>query len=272
MKQKFKVGKKYKVCGEVEESGNIIEIIKISTYNKVFYKTIKGRNDGGNYFYIGSMFSNNLKPLDNDETIVIYRKDNETIALDKRTDKKAVAKCSPEDTYNYETGAKLAFNRLMDNNVEEMRKKLKEYCHGRFCCTCKLNGEVCRCGRGSHFFTKKDNGDYDMTYEEIKEAYNVVFGDGKPNKINDVIKVGDSVKVVNINETYRLYVDWVETYVRNGRDLRYKFDYDNIPDMSHNYEVKCVAKHLDINEELAYIEDLSTSRCYVIGVKGLKKC
>jgi hypothetical protein len=47
------------------------------------------------------------------ETIVIYRKDNETIALDKRTGKKAVAKCSPKDTFNFETGAKLAFDRLM---------------------------------------------------------------------------------------------------------------------------------------------------------------
>ena len=48
------------------------------------------------------------------ETIVIYHKDNETIALDKRTGKKAVAKCHPDDTYKFDTGAKLAFDRLMD--------------------------------------------------------------------------------------------------------------------------------------------------------------
>lgn len=47
------------------------------------------------------------------ETIVIYRKGNEVIALDKSTGKKATARCCPEDTFNFETGAKLAFERLI---------------------------------------------------------------------------------------------------------------------------------------------------------------
>ena len=47
------------------------------------------------------------------ETIVIYRKGNEVVALDKSKDKKAIAKCSPEDSFDFYTGAKLAFNRLM---------------------------------------------------------------------------------------------------------------------------------------------------------------
>lgn len=47
------------------------------------------------------------------ESIVIYRKDQEVIALDKSTGKKAVAKCSPEDTFDFKVGAKLAFERLM---------------------------------------------------------------------------------------------------------------------------------------------------------------
>ena len=47
------------------------------------------------------------------ECIVIYRKDNEVIALDKRTGNRGVAKCNPVDEFNFETGAKLAFERLM---------------------------------------------------------------------------------------------------------------------------------------------------------------
>lgn len=54
-----------------------------------------------------------LEKKDN-ECIVIYRKGNETIALDKTTGKKAVAKCSPEDEYDFMTGAKLAFERLTE--------------------------------------------------------------------------------------------------------------------------------------------------------------
>ena len=47
------------------------------------------------------------------ETIVIYRKGNEVVALDKSLGKKATAKCSPEDEFDFYTGAKIAFNRLM---------------------------------------------------------------------------------------------------------------------------------------------------------------
>ena len=67
------------------------------------------------------------------ETIVIYRKGNEVISLDKRTGNKAIAKCSQEDTFDFNIGAKLAFERLMNGNkenitVDDMRKKLKNYC------------------------------------------------------------------------------------------------------------------------------------------------
>lgn len=49
------------------------------------------------------------------EAIVIYRNGNEVIALDKTTGKKAVAKCSPKDEFNFEIGAKLAFERLFSD-------------------------------------------------------------------------------------------------------------------------------------------------------------
>lgn len=46
-------------------------------------------------------------------TIVIYRDEQRVVALDKRTGEKAVAKCSPEDKFDFEVGAKLAFDRLL---------------------------------------------------------------------------------------------------------------------------------------------------------------
>lgn len=59
------------------------------------------------------------------QTIVIYRKGAEVIALDKTTGNKAVAKCSPEDTFDFETGAKLAFERLYAPKVKEVKRKAK---------------------------------------------------------------------------------------------------------------------------------------------------
>ena len=130
---KFKVGERYEVCiTNSREYGNIIEIIEVFE-KMVCYKTIKGSLPIMSRFEIGSTFSKCLRPVKEkkekfkvgeNETIVIYRKGNETIALDKRTGKKAVAKCSPEDTFNFGTGAELAFRRLIGISLFEPKKLL----------------------------------------------------------------------------------------------------------------------------------------------------
>lgn len=78
--------------------------VRISSYtcmwdNLTYYKT-----NGYKIIEFEDLCKNN--------TIVIYRKGNEVIALDKRTGKKAVAKCDPRDTFDFNIGAKLAFERL----------------------------------------------------------------------------------------------------------------------------------------------------------------
>ena len=62
---------------------------------------------------------------DKTEKIVIYRNDNEVVALDKSTGKKGVAKCSPDDEFNFMTGAKLAFDRLTGR--EEIKPHLESW-------------------------------------------------------------------------------------------------------------------------------------------------
>lgn len=47
--------------------------------------------------------------------IVIYNRDKEVIAVDKNTGKKAIARCCTEDTFDFETGAKIAFERLLSD-------------------------------------------------------------------------------------------------------------------------------------------------------------
>ncbi len=61
-----------------------------------------------------------------DETIVLYRKDNKVIALDKSTGKKAEAHCNPKDEFDFRTGAKLAFKRLMGEPEEARPDNPKE--------------------------------------------------------------------------------------------------------------------------------------------------
>lgn len=135
------------------------------------------------------------------ETIVIYRKDNEVIALDKATGKKAIAKCSPEDTFDFNIGAKLAFDRLVNSNkesitVEDMRKRLISYCGIRTCKGCKLIFPVCRCGCGVSFNSKTPTGKYEMSDEEIKDAFNTAFSNGI-KEIKRRAKKGEYVKIVD---------------------------------------------------------------------------
>lgn len=83
---------------------------------------------GGHCLYIDKVFVKKISP----ETIVIYRKDRQVIALDKSTRKKAIARCNPSDEFCFNTGAKLAFERLMSSNpkddigLNEDAKKLYE--------------------------------------------------------------------------------------------------------------------------------------------------
>ena len=51
------------------------------------------------------------------QSIVIYRRDRSVFALDKSTGKKAEAKCSPEDAFDFYTGAKIAFDRLTKDDT-----------------------------------------------------------------------------------------------------------------------------------------------------------
>lgn len=66
--------------------------------------------------------------LGKDECIVIYRNGSETIAFNKVTKEKAVAKCSPSDTYDFMTGAKLALERLTGKEEKLGFKPHLEFC------------------------------------------------------------------------------------------------------------------------------------------------
>lgn len=61
------------------------------------------------------------------ECIVIYRKDSDVIAFDKRTGKKAVAKCSPDDEFDFNIGAKLAYERLEALEKQDKEIKVGDY-------------------------------------------------------------------------------------------------------------------------------------------------
>lgn len=195
--KKFKERPFYWNCeGKMDHlMGKVVKIKYASSPTRSRYVVHDSKNDRD-----WSIEEDDLEPVN--ETIVIYRKDREVIAVDKVTGDKAIAKCSPEDTFDFNVGAKLAFDRLMNGNkeditVEDMRNRLKSYCRGRLCGNCKLKFPTCRCGCGTHFMTKDDAGNYTMSNKEIKDAFNIVFCTGvKESKQKEPhkFKVGDIVK------------------------------------------------------------------------------
>lgn len=171
------------------------------------------------------------------ETIVIYSKDREVIAVDKTTGEKAIARCNPADEFDFRIGAKLAFDRLMSGNkenitVEDMRKRLELYCNCR-CSNCKLKFPTCRCGMGVHFMTKDKSGNYEMSNKEIKDAFNIVFGTGfkedKPKELHK-FKVGDIVK--GNSEIGRRYMVTNDNMTR-GKVINATGDFITIEVLSH---------------------------------------
>lgn len=120
MKKEFKVGQRYRVEYDgTGESGNIIEITKVER-DFIHYKTIKGVNAIRDTFGIKSAFARSLKLIDENMSIHIYADGKTTTAVLKKGKvliKKAKAKCSPEDEFDYETGARLAFKRLFTDDA-----------------------------------------------------------------------------------------------------------------------------------------------------------
>lgn len=132
-KCKFKVGDKvkptkdngYTITGQDMELGVVTYVGKcgmlIDSDIKVKVLKHKIKKFKGIETPVNSRFFEKI----GNETIVIYRDDNEVTALDKSTGKKAIARCNPADEFDFHIGAKLAFSRLMGEPVENQQDKPK---------------------------------------------------------------------------------------------------------------------------------------------------
>lgn len=117
--KKFVVGERYKVGGDSSETGNIIEITSVDR-TWCYYKNIESECTFDR-FMPGSKFAETLIPVAarkfDEEKIVITRKGNKTIAkyyLNGEVMEEGLARCCPEDEFDFETGAKLAVFRMFE--------------------------------------------------------------------------------------------------------------------------------------------------------------
>jgi hypothetical protein len=285
---KFKTGERYKVNNKrTHDYGIIVEIIKINGR----WVTCKRENGTSFAFNIESPYAENLIKIESEkpETIVIYRKGNETIALDKRTGKKAVAKCCPEDTYNFDTGAELAFKRLMDlPKYKEVHRRAKagEYVKiinpyrvpkNNDGTPCYKNGDIVKMLDYTDIFGRarfRDGADTSgRQYILLDSEYVVLEGyePEQPKTDGDEIKVGDKVKVIDTGKLCTTNIEWFKRNNVNPELLgRYAYNddlgfYKGIYSLNEVFTVEYVA------EGKALISKIDRT-CYLLVIKGLKKC
>lgn len=286
-KHKFKVGDR--VVEKINQKKGIVVdfsrnedlvLVKFDGWNKGHDgngHTRSGKTYSGNhcwYFYKEEL------EIIKDETIVIYRNDNKVIALDKSTGEKAEAKCNPADEFDYRTGAKLAFNRLMgkdvksDNGVREVKRKAKV-------------GEYIKIVDAKPFLIPYENGEIfrvigvkNATCEvenSVKRFYAwhreyVVLENYKPEEKSQEdddseIRVGDMVEVTHRGKCYSTYYRW------SGLGS-YRQNFVNEVSVENGMVAKVlnISQHDDDKRKtLALIQNPKTSQVFIIGINGIKK-
>lgn len=254
-------------------SGNVL--VKFDGWNKGHdgnANTRSGKTYSGNNCWY---FEEELLEIIKDETIVIYRKDNKVIALDKSTGEKAEAKCNPADEFDFRTGAKLAFNRLMgedvktDNVVREVKRKAKVGEYIKIVNAKPFNGEILRVIGVKDSGCTVENSDKRLYtwHEEYVVLENYKPEDNAKKADENEIHVGDMVEVTHRGKFYSSYNKWSglgsyrQNYVKGV-----------------SVEDGMVAKVLNISQHdddkwktLALIQNPKTSQVFIIGIDGIKK-
>lgn len=283
MKHKFYVGDVVKPNKKADENYTITNtsgvreaiVTELRDYT-MDIKIIKGSRSVGEVFSVEEKCFDLVRKA-KQETIVIYRNDNKVVALDKSTGKKAEAKCNPADEFDFRTGAKLAFDRLMgedvkpDNGVREVKRKAKV-------------GEYIKIVDAKPFLIPYENGEIFRVIGIKNATCNVknsvksccvwhdeyvVLENYKPEEDDSKIHVGDMVEVTHRGHCYSTYDTW------SGLG-NYRQNYVKEVSVEDGMVAKVlnIANHDDVHGEcklLALIQNPKTTQVFIIGIEGLKK-
>ena len=149
MNKKFKVGDRVVgvgTCCGLDINGKVGTVAVVTSSGDIgiqFDDHIGGHNLGGHSKNGHGWWvcHYQIKPVQ-DEVIVIYRKDDSVIALNKATGEKTTARCHPDDKFDFEIGAKVAFDRLVGSKEPEPK-----YYSGKLVCIGVIPGYAYTLGK-----------------------------------------------------------------------------------------------------------------------------
>lgn len=240
--------------------------------------------------------------------ILITQSGRLTIAEDKNTGEKGIASCSPDDTYDFHTGALIAVARLIAKSEKGITKDaetvLRQLLGDDVNNDAPAEEEPTAKFKIGDLVTLKDGLKVGKVYGGLTLSEGMYGrGHNKPLKVLEVsrgetfscapvggglaywyskemlepwdenkIREGDIVEVVNTGANYPCYTEWIYEYITDTTLAR-RFGYDNNPKKLERYEVVKIASHGIKDEMLAYIKPCfdSIGGCYIVGVRGLKR-
>ena len=243
--------------------------------------------------------------------ILITRKGRVVTAEDKNTGEKAIATCSPDDTFDFGTVAMIAVARLIaqsdkgiTKDAETVLRQLLGY-DAESPVDIPTEEEPKPFKVGSLVTLRPDvtpGIEYNGLMLKPGEMYDIAYG--KPIKVirydsgdqtylceaeganrmwwydsdmlekwdESKIREGDIVKVINTGLNYSTYPQWVGKHISDP-DMAARYCFGS-PSDEGNYKVIKIAEHESNGRTLAYIEQCEGfvfSKCYLVEVKGLEK-
>lgn len=233
--------------------------------------------------------------------VIIYRNGQDVIALDKETGEKAVAKCHPNDEFDFAIGAKIAFGRLYhsqdyisEGNEAKCKPKfqvgdrvrcIKEDCEIRSINIVNELGVIREAETGaSSVLVEFDNnigghsgggkGKDNHCWWVMNSSEYLELVDNKDAK---EINVGDRVKVIDTGCAYNSYTEWV---TKNAPEFAVcymycaSYFYPSIRERitASTFTVVAKAPHTDFADRTLYLIQDEFARCFLFGEEGLKKC
>lgn len=270
----FKVGQIYEVTDKCfyhsardkdkSEMHNIIKITGIHD-NWVLYETLKGTKPIQEDFEIGSIFSKHLRLVN--QKIVITTNGKTTFARlydGDKVVKTAEAKCNPSDEFDFETGAKLAFERLF---AKEFFVNGRRYIFdlGKY--------TMCRNEEATPKWAYEVAGNPVEVLSETRgkiQSYSVT-PDWCIEAPDETIIVGDLVRIIDGGRICSKYYVWVEKYI-DDKHLIALWSYGKNPYYKNGQliETNDTFEVIAIADGRAFIKN-SNDECYVISLGGLRK-
>lgn len=238
--------------------------------------------------------------------ILITRKGRVVTAEDKNSGEKAIATCSPTDTFDFGTGAMIAVARLIaksDKGITKDAETVLRQLLG-YNTDAPAEKEPTTKFKVGDLVTLKNDLEPGKTYGDMILYHGDMFDslNGKPKKVIKVwersnnsptyqtesewyyseemlelwdeskIREGDIVRVINTGLNYSTYPQWVGKHISDP-DMAARYCFSS-PHYYGKYKVIKIAEHEDNGRTLAYIEEIdgfAYNSCYLIEVKGLKR-